>query len=124
MQSEVQLILKSGGSTTYTATFAACPQDGDIACGTNRLIIYNVTLSPAVDYPNVIWQALADQGGTVEFFDANDESTGTLTINDFNVYLYFNYDANCAGIAADACYFTFTINTGKETFLDLYPIVS
>ena len=121
MQSEVQLILKSGGSTTYTATFAQCPQDGDIACGTNRLVIDSVTLSPAVDYPNVIWQALADQGGTVEFFDANDESTGTLTINDFNVYLFFNYDANCAGIAADACYFTFTINTGKETFLDLYP---
>lgn len=121
MQSEVQLILKSGGSTTYTATFAACPQEGDIACGTNRLVIDTVTLSPAVDYPNVIWQALADQGGTVEFFDANDESTGTLTINDFDLYLYFNYDANCAGIAADACYFTFTINTAKETFLDLYP---
>lgn len=121
MQSEVQLILKSGGSTTYTATFAACPQEGDIACGTNRLVIDTVTLSPAVDYPNVIWQALADQGGTVEFFDANDESTGTLTINDFDLYLYFNYDANCAGIAADACYFTFTINTAKEIFLDLYP---
>lgn len=125
MINEVQLVIKTGTTSTieYTATFASCPQEGAIFCGTSRIVIDDVTLSPSVDDINAIWQQLADDGGTVEFFDFNDESTGTLTINDFNGYLSFVPDLNCSGIANDACYFKFTITTSNEAdnYVDLYP---
>ena len=123
MQNEVQLIVKAGSivTNTYTVNFANCPQTGEIVCGPNKIQLTNVT--PALS--NTVWQALADSNGTIELFDGYDVSLGTLTINSFNGLdqLTFDFDANCASITTDACYFVFSLqeNGQKDYFLDLYP---
>jgi len=123
MNGEVTILVKTNDAPVeYTATFDQCPQEGDIACESYRLVIDTVTLSPQPDNPIAVWEALANSGDTVEFFDTNDVSLGSLTINNFNVYLYFNPSIDCTKIAEDACYFKFTVGEeSNKVYLDLYP---
>lgn len=107
--------------TVYTSTFSGCPQNGEIVCEANKI---NLALStPTID--PAILQQLADEGGVITLYDGNDAILGTLTINGYNGadLLYFNSEPTCSTITADACYFTFQLNTAGtvKQYLDLYP---
>jgi hypothetical protein len=129
MQNQIELILRSGSSVTteYTYTFNDCPQTTEIECSIVTIYLgYGGTLSPTPANPDDVWSQLANENGIITLYDAYDVETGTLTINSYvptSQKLFFDSDANCASIVADACYFKFslTVSDLKEYYLDLYP---
>ena len=126
MINETQLIVKKGGSslTEYTINFETCPDTSAIVCAANKIGVDNV--SPLL--PVEIWQQVADENITLDFYDGSDVYLASLTINSFNGVdiIYFDASASCALVEGIACYFKFSIITSneKDYYLDLYPLES
>jgi len=126
MNGEVTILVNKGNTETitYTATFKNCPQDGNIFCDTNRILIDEVTLEPEPPDINALWQMVADQNTTLNMYN-DTQGTGQYTVTGFDIdggYLFFEEVQNCESIA-EACYFTFSVTVGsnESTYLDLYP---
>ncbi|NBW22417.1 MAG: hypothetical protein EBR82_82155, partial [Caulobacteraceae bacterium] len=119
MQNEVQLIIKSGGVETFTYTFDQCPNNTAFSCGTQR--IQYQQFYPII--PDSLLNLMQAQGVTMDFYDGSDNLLGSLVFDYYDAnYIYFVADiVECENLALDACYMTFSVNTLKETFMDLYP---
>ena len=119
MQNEVQLIIKSGGVETFTYAFDQCPNNTAFSCATQRIQYQQFT--PFI--PDWLLNLMQAQGVTMDFYDGSDNLLGSLVFDYYDAnYIYFVADlVECENLELDACYMTFSVNTLKETFMDLYP---